>query len=83
MSETEKMRAEKVSVCPECYEYVTLKQRVLECDENPLEGNENPVVWTPYCPRCKTTVVTPKLMDIAERQFLNVRAMRKAKEVPS
>lgn len=69
----EKMRAEKVSVCPECYEYVTLVQDVDEDDENL-------VVWTPYCPRCKTTVVTPKLMDIAERQFLNVRAMRKAKE---
>lgn len=69
---TEKMRAEKVSVCPECYEYVTLKQEVSE--------GENPVVWTPYCPRCKTTVVNPKLMDIAERYYLNVRAMRKAKE---
>ncbi|MDD5474877.1 MAG: hypothetical protein PHU34_12150 [Candidatus Methanoperedens sp.] len=74
MENTEKMRAEKVSVCSQCYEYVTLKQEI-------FEGNENPVVWTPYCPRCKTTVVNPKLMDIAERQFLNVRAMRKAKEM--
>lgn len=74
MENTEKMRAEKVSVCPHCYEYITLKQEI-------FEGNETPVVWTPYCPRCKTNVSNPKLMDIAERQFLNVRAMRKAKEV--
>jgi len=73
MENTEQMRVEKVSVCPECYEYVTLKQVV-------IEGSENPVVWTPYCPRCKVTVHAPKLMDIAERQYLNVRAMRKAKE---
>ncbi len=73
---TENIRAEKVSVCPVCYEYVTLKQVFLES-----EGIEAPVVWKPYCPRCKVTVIQPKLMDITERQYLNVRAMRKAKDV--
>jgi len=76
MENTEKMRAEKVSVCPVCYEYVTLKQAILESEDIGA-----PVVWKPYCPRCKVTVLNPKMMDIKERLFLNVRAMRKAKEV--
>ena len=68
---------EKVSVCPHCYEYLTVKQQVAGTDEQPEEA---PVVWVYFCPRCKRDVDVPKMMDIAERQYLNVRAMRKAKE---
>ncbi len=68
---------ENVSVCPDCYEYLVVKQQVARADDVPEEA---PVVWVYFCPRCKEEVV-PKMMDIAERQYLNVRAMRKAKDV--
>lgn len=67
--------ASKVSVCPNCYEYVVSKQ------EFPVQdASEQLVSWYFYCPRCKEGV-TPKLMDIAERAFLNVNKLRKAKKV--
>ncbi len=65
------LKAEKVSVCPKCYEYVVCRQKFPVQD-----ASEQLVVWHFYCLRCKE-FVTPKLMDIVERQFLNVRAMRK------
>lgn len=60
----------KVSVCPDCYEDVIVEQVY------PV-GGEN--LWVCFCPCCKRQV-EPKQMKIKERQFLNARAMRKAKE---
>lgn len=72
--ETNPLPASKVSVCPDCYEYVVSKQKFPVQD-----ASDHPVLWHFYCPRCKKIVV-PKLMDIAERAFLNVSKLRKAKK---
>lgn len=65
----------QVSVCPECYEYLSLIQ---DLQEKP-EGRTQAVIWVYWCPRCKEQQ-EPKLMELQERLFLNVRAMRKAQE---
>ncbi len=66
----------KAAVCPLCYDYLVAQQIFA----SPDKPEEIPVIWVFYCARCKEQR-EPKLMDVSERMFLNVRAMRKAKEV--
>lgn len=74
MTEEPTVNLTKVSVCPNCYEYVISKQKIPAHDTS-----EQLVPWYFYCPRCKEEV-TPKQMDVAERLFLNVNKLRKAKK---